>query len=319
MGIHIELAEFVENILNKALATETNVAILALPGTGLSHYLKEYKLKKIEVTYISDIKNFVLSKLNIIDVSFLTNPDVYVEIDKLWLEAKTDQKFVVVIDDPGWVRSVDCQKSQFMQRVYKTIYLSVHQKKDVENIAKEKNININIEQINHVVSESAGLGKLIKYIAFKEDFGGSWWKNDEQLFRMITPTLVAISHCSEEELEKFGIKAVEKFVSPLIADLMTKITGATFDIKIDDDLTILENGQSFGKKMGVTEKQIINEMLKNKGIIVKEKIAEIKWGENSYDSYSDQAIKKTMMRLSVKLKKYRIKSITKVGYQIVNR
>lgn len=312
MSTTYEAFDKLKTILNQAKSRNYNLMLVSIPGTGLSHYLKQYQQENsVDMIYITDLNTATLSSFNIIDISFLTNPSIFEDIDKLWLSAKVDQKFAIVIDDPGWLRSEQSKKCQFLDRIYSTSFFPVHQESDIRQIAQEKNPEITFQQLTEVITNSAGLARLIKYISLKESFAPLWWLEDKQLHRLIHPTLISISHCNDEELSELGIKN-----SQLITDLLQKVLPHNFDIKITPALSILENDQDFHKKVSAIEKTLLEEMKKNEGMISKEKIAEIKWGENSYDSFSDQAIKKTMIRLSVKLRKYRIKSITKFGYQL---
>jgi hypothetical protein len=88
------------------------------------------------------------------------------------------------------------------------------------------------------------------------------------------------------------------------------------EIEVGDDLVMMEDGQKTGETMTVLEKQIVEYAATHGGIIPKEKIAEFKWGEGSYDQYSDQAIGKTMQRLEKKLHKYQLSALIKVGYKL---
>lgn len=317
MSVTYQSFENLKTILDQAKSNKYNLMLISLPGTGLSHYLKQYQeANPIDTSYISDISSPSLSHLNLIDTSFLASPEAYIDIDKLWLSAKVDQKFAIVIDDPGWLRTPHAQKCQFLDRVYRTEFFPVHSPDDIQLLSVDKNPNITPDHLQEVISQSAGLARLVKYISLKDSFSPSWWNTDTQLQRLIQPTLLAISHSSDEDLNSLGLKKNGQFQSQLISDLVNKISSTNFDINISPDLVIIENGQNFGKKSSPVEKALLAEMQANNGIISKEKIAEIKWGQDSYDSFSDQAIKKTMMRLSVKLRKYRIKSITKFGYQL---
>jgi DNA-binding response OmpR family regulator len=90
-------------------------------------------------------------------------------------------------------------------------------------------------------------------------------------------------------------------------------------LKLNFDLSFEEDGVESQTKLTLAEKRILEELVKNEGQITREKIADFKWGEGSYDEFSDQAINKAVKRLNVKLTKYRLKAILGVGYKAVRR
>ncbi len=283
-----------------------------MPGVGISHYLKTYQQENSnQVSYITDEDTLpVLKRQNIVNMDLLKNPESYRFVDKLFLTSLPDQKFVVLVDDPSWLRSQFATQSSFVERIYQTEFFPVHSFEDAKAMALEINPKLTSSQLDKITSESAGLAKLIKCLSLD---------SQSNINTLLSSTIQVINRCTDDELEKFGIKKSGQFTSPLISKLIKSThTNLSINIFVSPDMSITENDQSFGKKVSVIESQIISEIIKN-GQITKEKIAEIKWGTNSYDSFSDQAIKKTMMRLSVKLKKYRIKSLTKVGYQLTIR
>jgi hypothetical protein len=292
---------------------------VSLPGTGLSHYLKTYLSEpNVDSSYIIDISNPPpLKKQNIIDVSFATSPDVYDKIDKLILGANVDQKFVVIVDDPSWLRSITATTSQFLPRMYKTIFFPIHSEFDIRTMALEINPDLTSTQQEFIKKQSGGFAKLIKYLAINPDSDTTL---DPHLQNIFLPTLQLINKCTDEDLTKLGLKQDNKWISPLISSWLSAISSTQgFDITISNNLFLIEDGQDFHQLVSLPEKEIIISALTNDGKITKEKIAEIKWGEASYDSYSDQAIRKTIIRLSAKLKKYRFRPRSKIEYFLERR
>jgi len=67
------------------------------------------------------------------------------------------------------------------------------------------------------------------------------------------------------------------------------------------------------------EQLLFDYLEKNVGkIITKEKIAQIMWGKNWFEQYSEQAIDKIITRMRQKLKNYKITTIRKRGVRIID-
>lgn len=144
-------------------------------------------------------------------------------------------------------------------------------------------------------------------------------EDDSQLQLILRPLVEAVLRCNEEELGKLGIIGQGKWRSQILEKLVDRERKNVINLIVNPDLTINEDSKINENRFTAVEKAVLEEMLRNNGMVNKEKVAEAKWGENSYDSFSDQAINKTMRRLSSKLKKYRVSSLTGVGYKLVRR
>ena len=86
-------------------------------------------------------------------------------------------------------------------------------------------------------------------------------------------------------------------------------------IVINKDLTFIEEGEARETPLIKAERDILEHLL-SEGVVTREKVADFKWGDGSYDNFSDQAINKTIQRLNKKLIKHRITAIPKVGYKL---
>lgn len=138
--------------------------------------------------------------------------------------------------------------------------------------------------------------------------------------RVFLSTARVIARCNKETLLKLGIMEVEDFKGGILkAYFRNNPLRPQIDIKINPDLTFSEDSGVGGKRLLKSERLILEDMVKNEGVIAKEKVADFKWGEGSYDQYSDQAIAKTIMRLKSKLKKYTIIALPGFGYKIQAR
>jgi hypothetical protein len=293
-----------------AKSKNINVTIVSLPGIGLSHYLKVYSQENNQdVSYITDINSLPsLKSQNIIDISFHQSPDIYESIDKVVLASDVNQKFIIVIDDPSWLRSAHKDNCRFLSRVYRTEFFPTHAPEDIKAMSLEINPKLSPAQLKEIVDQSCGLARLIKYLSLNSPL-------DDNLKIITQPLISVLSKCTDEEITKFGIQ-----LSPLITKLLKEqysISG--YKISINNDYSVTEGDCKFSNILSLPERDILQFIIDNQGKISKDKIAEIKWGSDSYDSYSDQAIRKTVVRLSSKLKKYRIRPISKVEYRLEPR
>ncbi len=89
-----------------------------------------------------------------------------------------------------------------------------------------------------------------------------------------------------------------------------------FDIKIDKFLDLYEIGEKTST-LGKFEAMLLEYLIDNGGVITKDKISEIKWGDGGFAGFSDDAIKKTMLRLGDKMKKYKLSAIHGYGYKLI--
>lgn len=298
-----------------AKSKNINMVIVSLPGTGLSHYLKTYSQQNVtDVSYITDISQLpALKSQNIIDISFQSSPSIHELIDKTILASDVDQKFIVIVDDPSWLRSPSSQSCRFLSRVYRTEFFPVHNSEDIKSMSLEINPELSSTQVQQVINQSGGLARLIKYLSLHS-------QPDDQIKVITLPLISVLSRCTDDELTKFCIKFDGQWISPLI-DSLLKSYGSIqgYKIIINTDYSVTEDDSVTSKILSLPEKDILEFILSNQGKIDKDKIAQIKWGQDSYDSYSDQAIRKTIVRLSSKLKKYRIRPISKVEYRLEHR
>mgnify|MGYP001586548526 CR=1 FL=1 len=133
----------------------------------------------------------------------------------------------------------------------------------------------------------------------------------------LSSTIKVIARCDEETLQHLSLKEEGKYRSTIIQYLFdSKQFSQKPNIKIYPDFRFEEDGVTSTTLLTKTERNILEYLLNEDYVIDKEKVADIKWGEGSYDKYSDQAIAKTVRRLDQKLKKCTIKTLPKRGYKL---
>jgi len=296
------LYKSLQSALDDNRQKKSNLLILTLPGLGISYFLKSYLEKKKDksIAYISS-PNQKLNKYNILDLGFIQNSQSLSVADEYFKSANIDEKFVLVINDPSIISSPDYKSSYLSRHLYQTFYFTARNFADTKIFALEINPDLTDSQIKHIYEVSGGIGKLIKFLCINPqapDFPQD----------LINPITNSISQCDSETLKKFNIDPKK---IPFLKSLPSKL-----NIKINFDLSFEEDNIKSKEILTKEERDILNFMLQNNNEIPREKVADFKWGEGKYDKFSDQAINKSMRRLSEKLSKFEITTIPKIGYQI---
>ncbi|RLC35525.1 hypothetical protein DRH14_00760, partial [Candidatus Shapirobacteria bacterium] len=189
--------------------------------------------------------------------------------------------------------------------------------------SKEFSLRINKtltkDKVEKVYRFSGGIARINKFLCLNLDFldkSTIELVKNKSFIRVISQTVKAISSCDEVVLKKIGIKKEGRFVSSVLEKYF-QFYPPPFkaDIKIKKDLSFEENNRFSQIRFTKTEAEIVKYLLVN-FIISREKIADFKWGKDSYDKFSDWAINQTVMRINQKLKHYRLRAVLKVGYKI---
>lgn len=285
-----------------------NLAVVSIPGMEASRLLKKYAESDSKIKYIRK-NGDELGDFSILDLGMDLNKDALMWVEEYFHKAEPNQNLVVAVNTPYIFQSAEYKQSYFRNHIYKAHWLRVLNIEETKKVLDSFGVKADDKTAKIIFEESGGLPQLIKYEAI----------GDRSLIGpVVEPIWKVISKCIQADLEKLGVMENGQIKSKLLAD--NKITGDDFEkIKIDFDLSFFENGELNKNKLTSMEAEILKKMLFNDGQITKEEVSNLKWGDGKYDHFSDQAINKTMRRLSEKLKKYEIKTITKVGYKIVNR
>ena len=303
-----ELAKFVAELRQN----EASGILVSVPGMGASYFCKKLVENDPSIRYIN-IEGQDLATFNILDFDFDRDGDSGRKVDDYFKKALPDQKFLVILNRPDFVESGKIDECFFARRVYKQLWFKANDLEATRLMVLEFIDNPDEILINKIFELSGGLRRIIKYFAVNKelvDLDVQALVNREDLQRLLIPSVLVINKTSEESLSKLGLKTNE-----LMKELIKNVV-EIIDIKVNKDMRLIENGQD-GETLTKIEKQILELALsESENVITKEKIASQKWGEGSYDEYSDQAISKTIQRLNAKLQKHLFEPIPQVGYKL---
>lgn len=303
-GVYDELKEE----LDKCRKLKYNLAIVSIPGMGASRLLKRYAETDSKIKYIRK-NGDELGDFSILDLGMDLNSEALNWVEEYFHRAKPNQNLVVAVNTPYIFQSAEYKQSYFRNHIYKAHWLRVLTLGETKEALKSLGAKVDEKTARLIFVESGGLPQLIKYEAI----------GDRSLIgTVVEPIWRVISKCLDMDLEKMGVMESGQIISKLLVE--NKITGDDFEkIKIDFDLSFHENGVQNENKLTQVEAEILKKIMINGGQITKEEVSNLKWGEGTYDNFSDQAINKAIRRLSAKLIQYEIKTIPKVGYKIVTQ
>jgi hypothetical protein len=272
-----------------AAGNKANLLIVTLPGTGMGRFLREYEAEKG-------------GKLNveILNYDWEKTEEALKVIDEKMKTLAADKKIVLTINYPGLLEDKRLTGRSWWNHFYQRYYFGVRNEADGLMALDEIKPEIAKEEAKKIYGLSGGLAQIMKYLALN----GSDAR--EGLEAVVNPIIKAILETNEEIRQKLGIKTGGTVLEEYLK-------GRDWPIKIDFELNIVENGQK-GERLTPVEGKILTKMMNNEGKMTKEEVSDIKWGEGKYDEYSDQAVNKTMRRLSEKLGRLAIETVPKIGY-----
>jgi hypothetical protein len=308
-----------EKELDRCVKLNINFLIVTFVGYSVTFYLKKILDKKNKnITYVNQ-DNQNLSRYNILDLDFCNNENALEIVEKYLRSANLDQKFAVVINTPQILDTNEFKKSYIGTHFY-SIYKFIKPNLEASKVYTEvMGLKLSEEKINRLYELTGGIGRLGKYLLSNPqliDHTAETLAADENIVKLINPIIDTYSKSTNTLLEEYGIKKDGHFTSEIIDKYIEKHPSEkVLEISVSPDLMLIENNTE-SNKLNSVEARIIKYIISDKGLIEKEKIAEIKWGEGSYDKYSDQAIVKTIRRLNKKMKFYKFATISKVGYKL---
>ncbi len=315
--------EFEAKVLD-TFEKKSNLLILTVPGLGITRFVKEFinKYKNINAVLVNT-DGEQLKALNFLDLDFEINDEAVGICDNYLKKAEPSQKFVVIVNDPHKLTEDKYKRSYTLKHIYDRYYFSVSNPKDCSICLKLVNKNLSKNEIDEIIILSGGIIRIAKYLAVNSSdlsLPVEEIIKNINLITILKPTLEVIARSDNGDLEKIGIKKDEEYVSPIIKSLMGKVAiSQHFDININSDMSVSENGEKSEIDFLKTDREILTKVMENRGTITKEEVADIKWGNGSYDEYSDQAIGKTMQRLKKKLKLYTFEVVPQLGYKLIKK
>lgn len=300
----------------------TNIIILTTPDTGGTHLTElivSNNSKKIK--YI-DSKDQDLSSYNLLNLNFYREPKAISVADSYFKKANNSQKIALVINNPAFIESEQFHKSFVAGHVYDTYYLGTRSNEDSYLMSEEIKKDLSDEEKEKIFKLSGGIARLIKFFSLnieKADRTLDGLIQDKPLLIALKASIEIVQNSSNEDLIRLGY-IDEGHLKSDVLKYYFKINPSKpkINILINQDLTFSEDNFNSDSRFTKIENEVLQKLL-NQGIVKREEISDLKWGEGSYDKYSDQAINKTIERINKKLKKYRIISIPKLGYKIESR
>lgn len=295
---------FFKDLIQSNLDKKSNFLIVTLPGFGTTFYLK-HLLSVFPQTKLISQPDCHLGQLNILDFDLYLKPENIIQIDKYFKNSTPIQNFGVVINAPYLLDQPIYSSAYFPKHVYQTHYFPVLDEAETIKVIKRVNPKVAQDQHHDIYLQSGGIGQLVKSFSL-----GSQSPMLEQLAKIIQQTNADI-------LTKLAILDPQgQIISQVLKEKLSELK-LPINIAIAPDLSFSEDGQLSSNKLTKIESQIILEAITSRGFISKEKISDLKWGINIYESYSDQAISQAMKRINMKLQLYRFKSVSRTGYQIL--
>lgn len=296
--------------LDESRKLEANLLIVTLPCTGISRALKEYvqDINDIQVSLWMDNSGNITS-YNLINLDW-NDDNAISEIDQILKKATPSQHFAVVINYPGRMEESKVKNSYLLTHIYKRYYFGCYNIQDTRDLMVGLKPNITEDEVNKIYKRSGGIVQIVKALALEA--------NDQEILNIVTPIISAIKNTDLQTLEALGVAKKGVIGSELLREKLDNLDSKQmYDIKVNFDLSFEEGGKKSANKVTAVEKKIIEKIVLNNGEINKEEISDIKWGDGKYDKYSDQAIKKQILRLGEKLTRYRFVAVTGVGYKLV--
>jgi hypothetical protein len=287
---HQQIFRDLKKQIDNARSHQSHILIYSFTGSGSSYLFKFLAQHDRELTYINDV-NQDLGNFSLLDLSL---KDSITLLEKV----NINQKCALLVNNGLDFHSPLLEK--YKTHFYLSCPIVCRSESDTALFVKEINSKLSDQNIQKIYKISQGIGKIIKYLAVNHDSIDS---PDDTLLSITNEVVSSLKGYYPEEIKSLGITL------PIIGQGITP-----FPLTINFDLSFSEDNQLSSEILTPTEAKILQKIIDNDGKISKEEVSDIKWGENKYDEFSDQAINKTLRRLDSKLKKFSIKTIPKVGF-----
>lgn len=317
---HIQYKVFESDVL-KAIKGNYNILINCILAADAEFFIKKFldKHKKDKIGYIThnteDTKSFNFLNLDLNRTESLGHIDSYIS------KSGVKERFAVVVNNVGILNTESFAKSVLSKRYYTSIYIKNMDFDRAKILASDSSIKLNDSIIREILVKTGGIAILTKYFVLNSDNLGLGYDElikDNVFKNMLWFICEQIAACSQNHLEEFGIKANGKFTGEIIQEYFERNKFvANFDLSINKDGYFNEFGTLNENLFLKVERNLVLKSIENKGMVTKEEISDIKWGKDSYDEYSDQAIKKTIQRINKKLSKHIFIAIPTIGYKLV--
>ena len=317
---HPQYKELARNIVDAAKG-KYNLVLVSLPGSGATFFVKKMVESGLVhgMSYVCE-DGQELSEFNVLDFDFNKNSKALEIVDSYVKQAGTNQKFLIIINTPEILKIPKYLDSVISNRVFEYIYMPQMDEYRATILATNSSVDFNENLISRIVYKTGGIARLVKYFLIHQD------QIDFDLVKLMElgefkavfePTIRSTRQCDTRTLEKLEVVKAGNYVSPLLDQYFEK--NPKTNISFDSGGVVFEDGKKLAEKFLKHEIEMLKATLENEGVLTKEKISDIRWGENSYEKFSDQAIKKIILRINKKLEKYVFEAVPTIGYKLVLR
>jgi hypothetical protein len=286
----------------EAKKTNSHVLLYTFNGSGCSYLLEQISQNENGFVYLKDGDSKVVGDYFFADFTSLE------ECLNFYQQLGKDQKALFVVQN-----GLDYSSpliSDLKAHCYYRIPFGTRSHQDSIVLMQEFGIKNSDTISNQIFTESGGIARLIKHFSINHLAGRDLNLGLEDTLKDIVDSIYGYNPV---DLASLGlIDDHGHHISNQIASILS----FKINLKVNFDLSFEEDGQLATNTLSPIEAKILVKLVNNNGVVSKEDVSEIKWGEGKYDEFSDQAINKTMRRLNQKLKVYTIVTIPKVGFKI---
>lgn len=301
--------------MSQAIKTGNGAVVVGLPGMGVSHFLEIFA-KQMKLPLI-DGSSEVVGQVVILNPDFLGNREAIERVVSVYQKAGIGQKIILGVNAPAFLYSSELSSPQISSRWYGTYWLETRDKGDLMLLAEELSVKLTTLELEKLEEMTGGVARFAKYfILNKEKMEKSaidlWEDGDWR--RMVKPFLAEAKKCKGEWLVKMGLVDENWIWKSTYLSTWMKEEKGSLAVGVEGDVWLVELGEKIITLMPF-EAKIVRYLIDHDGVIEKDKIAELKWG-NAGEGVSDQAIAKSMQRLGIKFRHHVLRPIPKIGYQL---
>lgn len=317
---HPQFKEIANRII-EAAKKKYNLVLVSLPGSGATFFAKKLVESGLveNISYIFE-ENQTLNDFNILDLDFNKNTRAIDIVDKYIKESGSGQKFLIIINTPEFLKTPRFFGSIISNRIFDYIYMPQMDMYRATIMATNGKVEFDESLLKRVLGKTGGVARLAKYFLIHKDqleFGLEDLLSLGEFKTVFDPTIKSIRQCDFRTLDLLGITIDGKYTSPLLNDYFIK--NPKIEIEFEKGGGVTEKGKKVSENFLKHEIEILKSTLENEGVLTKEKVSDIRWGEDSYEKFSDQAIKKIVLRINKKLELYIFEAVPTIGYKLVER
>ncbi len=302
--------------LSQAIKTGSGAVVVGLPGMGVSHYLEIFaKQMKLPLT---DGSSEVAGEVVILNPDFLGNSRAIERVVRMYQKAGTEQKIILGVNAPAVLYSSELSSPQISSRWYGMHWLETRDRGDLGLLAEELAVKLTTLELEKLEEITGGVARFAKYFILNKE---KMEKSAEELWedsdwrRMAKPFLTEAKKCKGEWLTKMELVDGNGVWKSAYLSTWMKEEKGSLAVGVEGEVWLVELGEKIITLMPF-EVKIVRYLIDHDGVIEKDKIAELKWG-NATEGVSDQAIAKSMQRLGGKFRHHVLKPIPKIGYQLI--